>query len=130
MDGFDRDLFGHVAEAESSALAIYPDAAWFKGEAETGREAAEAIAPKLGYLQNLVRDAIASRGPNGLTPEEAVDECGKDRVSLQPRFSELKAKGVIVDSGLRRRNGSSGKRAVVWVLPEFGPKQDEGNVAP
>ncbi|GAY19724.1 hypothetical protein SFOMI_0244 [Sphingobium fuliginis] len=41
------------------------------------------------------------------------------RVSLQPRFSELKAKGLIADSGKRRVNPSSRKRAVVWVLREL-----------
>jgi hypothetical protein len=115
MDSFDRDLFG---EAEPMS---YPDAPGFKGEAETGREAAEAMAPKFGRLQGMVRDAITARGAEGLTPEEAADLYEMNRVSLQPRFSELRAKGMIVDSGLRRRNGSSGKRAVVWVLPEFAP---------
>lgn len=102
----------------------YPDRPGFKGEAETGREAAEAIAPRLGRLQRMVREAVTARGAEGLTPEEAADLHGVDRVSLQPRFSELKAKGLIVDSGRRRRNGSSGKAAVVWCLPEFGPKPD------
>jgi hypothetical protein len=40
-----------------------------------------------------------------------------DRWSVQPRTSELKARRLIVDSGLRRFNASR-KRAIVWVVPE------------
>jgi hypothetical protein len=102
----------------------YPDRPGHKGEAETGREAAEAIAPKLGRLQRLVRDVVAGRGAQGITPEEAADVLGVDRVSVQPRFSELKAKGIVADSGMRRTNPSSRKRAVVWVLQQFAPAPD------
>jgi hypothetical protein len=45
----------------------------------------------------------------------------QSRWSVQPRLSELKAKGLVVDSGVRRRN-STGKNAIVWVAP--GHKQD------
>lgn len=113
----DPDLFGHIADDEAPR---YPDAPGYKGEAETGREAAEAVAPKLGRYQRLVNELVAARGSQGITPEEAADVTGLDRVSLQPRFSELKRKGMVVDSGRRRRNPSSGKSAVVWVLPEYG----------
>jgi hypothetical protein len=99
----------------------YPDAPGHKGDAETGREAAEAIAPKLGRLQRMVREVVAGRGAQGITPEEAADVLGLDRVSVQPRFSELKAKGIVADSGLRRVNPSSRKRAVVWVLSQYAP---------
>ncbi|WP_085810712.1 hypothetical protein [Sphingomonas sp. TZW2008] len=103
----------------------YPDTPGWKGVFDTGRDAAAAMAPKLGRLQRLVRELVAARGPQGLTPEEAANMSGQDRVSLQPRFSELKAKGAIVDSGMRRQNPSSRKRAVVWVLPAFGPTREE-----
>lgn len=102
----------------------YPDSPGWKGEAETGREAAFGMAHKLGRLQKLVRDSVARCGDAGLTPEEAADLHGLERVSLQPRFSELKAKGVIADSGRRRTNPSSRRRAVVWVLSEFAPKRE------
>lgn len=110
-------------------VETYPDRPGFKGESETGREAAAAMAPKLGRLQRLVRELVEVRAGQGITPEEAADVTGQDRVSLQPRFSELKAKGVIVDSGKRRLNPSSRKRAVVWVLPQYGPQQDAGSEA-
>lgn len=105
---------------------IYPDAPGFKGEAETSREAAEAFAPKLGRLQSMVRDLAARRCAAGLTPEEGSDLTGIPYSSLQPRFSELKRKGILVDSGLRRISPTSRKRVVVWVLAEYSPKPAEG----
>lgn len=104
--------------------ATYPDHPGYKGESETGREAAAGMAPKLGRLQNLVRELVAARGAQGITPEEACDITGQDRTSLQPRFSELKAKGQIVDSGKRRLNPSSRKQAMVWVLPQYAPERE------
>lgn len=120
-DLYDRELRAHAAGGYSSPGAIFPYAAGSKGAAETGREAAEAINKKLGRLQRLVQGAVKARGRYGLTAEEAAGILYMDRVSVQPRFSELKALGLVKDSGLRRINPSSRKRAVVWVLAEFAP---------
>ena len=98
-------------------MSAYPDAPGHRG-VETSVAAAEAIAPKLGRLQKMVLDAIAARGPLGLTADEAADACLLDRYSIQPRTSELRHKRLIVDSGLRRLN-SSRKRAIVWTLPQY-----------
>lgn len=105
------DLFGFELPER------YPDVAGYKGSAETGREAAEAIAPKCGRLQRLTLDIVRSAGAHGRTADEAAEACGMDRWSIQPRVSELKAKGLITDSGLRRAN-VTGRNAVVWVVPE------------
>lgn len=121
-DLFDREFRASRDGGYSAPGFIYPNAAGFKGAAETGREAAEAIAPQLGRLQRLVQDAVKARGTYGLTPEEAANLLNIERVSVQPRFSELKAKGLVVDSGQRRLNPSSRKRAVVWVSKEYAPK--------
>ena len=64
---------------------------------------------------------MKARGRYGLTAEEAAGILHMDRVSVQPRLSELKALGLVKDSGLRRINPSSRKRAVVWVLTEYAP---------
>lgn len=108
------DLFGFMPARE------YPDSPGHRG-VETSIEAASAIAPKLGRLQRMAEEAIVSAGPHGLTADELADRLDLDRYSIQPRTSELKAKGRIIDSGLRRLNGS-GKRAVVWVASCF-PRQ-------
>jgi hypothetical protein len=92
----------------------YPDAAGYKGEADTSREAAEAIGRKLGSLQIRALRAIRGAGDRGLTADELADCLGEDHLSLRPRTSELKLMGLIRDSFQRRRN-KSGKRAIVWV---------------
>lgn len=121
-DLFDREFRASRDGGYSAPGFVYPHSAGFKGSAETGREAAEAIAPKLGHLQTMVLAAVKSRGAYGLTPEELAEIREMGRVSVQPRFSELKAKGLIVDSGRRRINPSSRKRAVVWVAKEYAPR--------
>lgn len=126
-DLFDREFRASRDGGYSAPGFVYPNSAGFKGSAETGREAAEAIAPKLGNLQRLVLEAVKARGAYGLTPEELSDNREIGRVSVQPRFSELKAKGLIVDSGKRRSNPSSRKRAVVWVAREFAPLMEGGD---
>lgn len=103
----------------------YPDAPWFKGSAETGREAAASVEECSGRYRRLALKLVTERRANGITPEEGSGLSGIPRTTLQPRFSELHAKGLIVDSGMRRVNPSSGRRAVVWVIPEFAPAQDE-----
>jgi hypothetical protein len=102
----------------------YPETPGFKWT-DTSKAAADAIAPKLGRLQRLALDAIKSRGASGLTADELAEVLGLDRCSIQPRSSELRRKGEIVDSGLRRRN-ASGKRAIVWTLPQFKRSAGDG----
>lgn len=104
-----------------SEFDTYPDLPGFKGAAETGREAAEAMQECSGRYRRIVLDLVAQRQAQGILPEEAAQITGVPRTTLQPRFSELRAQGLIADSGIRRRNPSSGKRAVVWVLPEYAP---------
>lgn len=109
--GFDRDLFGHAVGAK------YPDSPGHRG-VETSIESADALASRLGTLQNLTLNFIARCGAVGATSDECAAGLGIDRGSVQPRTSELSRKGLIVDSRLRRLN-ATGKRAIVWSLPEF-----------
>jgi hypothetical protein len=113
---FERDLFGHVASK-------YPHSPGHRG-VETNIEAADSLASRLGTLQNLTLNFIARRGAFGATSDECTAGLGIDRGSVQPRTSELSRKGLIIDSGLRRRNGT-GKRAIVWSLPEFRRTEDQ-----
>ncbi|WP_085810152.1 hypothetical protein [Sphingomonas sp. TZW2008] len=107
----------------------YPDRPGFKGDSETGREAADAMKECSGRYRRMALDLVKQRQAQGILPEEAADLTGVPRTTLQPRFSELRAQGLIVDSGMRRRNPSSGKKAVVWVLPQYAPRQDAGSEA-
>lgn len=99
------------------APSQYPDSPGHRG-VDTSIEAAEKFTPKVGRLQKMTLDAIAARGAFGLTADECAQLIGLDRWSIQPRTSELRRKGLIVDSGLRRKN-ETGKRAIVWTLPRF-----------
>lgn len=104
--------------------AIYPDTPGVrKGAPSTSQEAADQIAPRLGPIQRLVRETIEGAGLEGMTAEELAARLELDRYTVQPRTSELKVKGLICDSGARRKNGS-GKRAVVWISAEYAPKPE------
>ena len=81
---------------------------------ETSIAAADALAPKLGRLQQMAKSAICDAGTQGLTADELSARLDMDRWSIQPRTSELKRKGLIRDSGQRRPN-ATGKLAIVWI---------------
>jgi hypothetical protein len=103
----------------------YPSTPGHKGEAETSWAAAAGIAPETSRLRRMTLDAIRSRGAVGYTSEELADAIGVPFASAQPRTSELKAVGKLVDSGQRRLN-RSGKKSVVWTLPEYGKEAANG----
>jgi len=105
------DLFGFTPERE------YPDVPGHRG-VDTSIEAAADIAPKLGRLQRLAEETIRAAGPAGLTADELADRVELPRWTIQPRTTELRLKGLVVDSGMRRQN-CTGKAAKVWVAPEF-----------
>lgn len=105
------DLFGFTPAPQ------YPDAPGHRG-VDTSIAAAADIAPKLGRLQRLAEETIRAAGPAGLTADELADSVELPRWTMQPRTTELRLKGLVVDSGLRRRN-CTGKAAKVWVAPEF-----------
>ncbi|MBD3761469.1 hypothetical protein [Rhizorhabdus sp.] len=90
---------------------------------DTSMEAAAAIAPKCGRLQRMVLGAITEAGATGITTDEIAMKLNIDRGSVQPRTSELRLMGLIVDSKQRRRN-ASGVRAIVWTLPEYVEASD------
>jgi hypothetical protein len=60
--------------------------------------------------------------PHGLTVDETCAIAEYPRYSLQPRFTELRHKRVIADSGMRRRN-VSGAKAIVWRIID---QQEQG----
>lgn len=92
---------------------IYPHVPGHRG-IDTSIEAAEAIEMSAGHLQRVALRAIRAAGSRGLTTNELVAAVGIHRDSLQPRTTELRALGLIRDSGARRRN-ANGKNAIVWV---------------
>lgn len=88
-----------------------------KGRDGTSQEAANAIAPIGRILRQIALEGLhALRDASVL---EVVEYVGLPRESLQPRFSELRALGLIEATGERRRN-PSGKRAAVLRLTDKG----------
>ncbi len=96
---------------------LYPDNPGAKGPDGTSQEAAKAIAPTAPHLRRIAMMALARLG--SATPLEAVAVAGVPREALQPRFSELRALGLVEPTGARRRN-PSGKFAAVLRLTEQG----------
>ena len=94
-------------------MMSYPDAPGHRN-VETSIAAADALAPKLGRLQQMAQSTIRQAGTQGLTADELAARLDMDRWSIQPRTSELKRKGLIRDSGQRRPN-ATGKLAIVWI---------------
>lgn len=82
------------------------------------RSVGESVADKCGRLQKLSLEVIRNAGEHGLTADETAEALEMQRWSIQPRLSELAAKGLIVDSGLWRAN-VTGRNAVAWVTPEL-----------
>lgn len=91
----------------------YPDEPGHRG-IDTSIEAAAAMMPSLGTLQHRVLSAVRAAGPAGATTNELALRMNIDRGSIQPRTSELRLRGSIRDSGVRRPN-ANGKMAIVWI---------------
>lgn len=94
-------------------MSTYPDAPGHRN-VDTSIAAADDLAPKLGRLQSMSAETIRDAGLGGLTADELAARLHMDRWSIQPRTTELKRKGLIRDSGQRRRN-ATGKLAIVWI---------------
>lgn len=90
----------------------YPHKPGHRG-VDTSRQAAEIIAPHVNRLEQVVIDALNDHGP--LTSEEIAQVTGEDFDSIQPRTSELRAKGIIEDSAHRRKN-RRGRNVIIWRL--------------
>ncbi|WP_288338499.1 hypothetical protein [uncultured Sphingomonas sp.] len=82
------------------------------GRTDTSAAAYAGIAPVADHLRAIVHRVLCEH-PAGLTVDETCAIAEYPRYSLQPRFTELRHKGMIRDTGERRRN-VSGANAIVW----------------
>ena len=83
----------------------------------TSTQAAYGIVEHVNRLQEMVIDALKSRGDFGATDEELMEDTGLGGSTLRPRRRELQLRGILVDSGSVRKT-RSGRRAIVWALGE------------
>jgi hypothetical protein len=82
---------------------------------ETSFAAAEVIDAKAPAMRSQVLRFASDCGIHGFTDEELTDHFSDYQVnSIRPRRVELKADGLIVDSG-KRRNNRRGNLCVVWI---------------
>ncbi len=98
-------------------MSIYPENPGAKGADGTSQEAANSIKPCVSYLRGVAMRSLDRLGE--ATVLEAVAFTKVTRESLQPRFSELRAMGLVEPTGARRRN-PSGKGAAVLRLTAKG----------
>lgn len=98
-------------------MSTYPESPGSKGLDGTSQSAAKAIAPSANTLRRKALATLATLG--SATPLEVTSSAKAHPSQLQPRFSELKAMGLIAATGERRRN-PSGKMAAVLELTERG----------
>lgn len=79
---------------------------------DTSAAAYSGIMPASERLRAVVYQTLHAN-PQGLTVDETCAIAKYPRYSLQPRFTELRDKRAIADTGMRRRN-VSGAKAIVW----------------
>lgn len=111
--------------------ATYPHAPGFKGESETGSQAAAKVASKAAKMRENILDAY--KGANMthdecaelLRPEQMSDvEFETFKRSVRSRCSELKVQGRLEATSERREN-ASGHAAVVWSRARTNATQQE-----
>ena len=95
----------------------YPETPGAKGPDGTSQDAAEAMKHCVSYLRRVAMRSLDMLGEATVLEADACAEVARE--SLQPRFSELRAMGLVEPTGARRRN-PSGKAAAVLRLTEKG----------
>ena len=87
---------------------IYPGAQ----PTDTSVRAAKDMAPRASTVRSQVLACLEDHG--SMTSEEVAQALDLPRGTVQPRITELRRMGRVIDTGERRLNDSSGKPAIVW----------------
>ena len=90
----------------------YPNRAGYTDQ-DTSKAAAESMQSRVSFLQRKALE-ILRHGPR--TADEIAFAAGVSALAMRPRLSELTLLGAVKDSGIRRVNPSSGKRAKAYQL--------------
>lgn len=90
----------------------YPRHAGWKDQT-TSKDAAIAI-EKTGRAATLREDVLAYyRTGAEATADEVADAMKESPLSIRPRVAELKAAGLLIETGIRRKS-STGRSSHVW----------------
>lgn len=84
-------------------------------ETDTSFLAAVGIVDAVNTYQQKVLEVIQDAGVEGVTDVEIELILDLNPQTLRPRRRELVLKGLVRDSGRRRRNPTTGRRAIVWI---------------
>ena len=91
---------------------FYPRHAGWKDET-TSKEAAVAV-EKTGRAATLREDVLSYfRTGAQATADEVAETLKENPLSIRPRVAELKAAGLLVETGIRRKS-STGRSSHVW----------------
>ncbi|MFW6124619.1 MAG: hypothetical protein ACOC46_00615 [Pirellulales bacterium] len=82
---------------------------------ETSKAAADALGEQAGTLCAAVFSYLVGRGERGATDSEIQSGLAIDGNSERPRRRALQNRGLIIDSGQRRKT-PSGREATVWII--------------
>lgn len=83
----------------------------------TSHAAARELKPDTGRLRLAVFEYIKGCGDRGCIDEDGERETGIKHQTYTPRRLELVERGLVMDSGERRRN-SGGRSCAVWIAKE------------
>ena len=86
---------------------------------DTSVEAAVAASTDMTHNQIIVLRALAAAGTHGLIDHEHHPVNGLDQDTAGKRRGELRALGLVVDSGHRRKT-PRGRNAIVWCITVAG----------
>lgn len=87
----------------------------FQKHSDTSLKAAVSVIGNAATLRRKVYEAIHRAGPYGMTDEELQISLAMNPSTERPRRVELVESKAVVDSN-RRRQTTSGRQAVVWVV--------------
>lgn len=90
----------------------YPDSPGHK-TGGTSRTAARRITPHATALRDRVGTFLQASYPGAFTADEVAEQLGASILSVRPRISELRRRGLIEPTAERRLN-QSGMRATCW----------------
>jgi len=82
---------------------------------DTSHAAARTV--KAATLKEEVHGILLACAGDGLTAEEIASALGRPYGSIQPRISELRNDGKVIDTG-KRRAGQWGKQIIVWAVAD------------
>jgi len=83
-----------------------------RGDPDTSREAAKLVETTKEEKRNFF--TLLNAGPRGITTTFAAMILGKMNHAVSPRWAALVRKGLVRDSGERRKSPKTTRREIVW----------------